>query len=460
MVKQYQYSMAIVGYFGKPSLFIIFTANPRWIEIQRELLPGQNAPDRPDLVARVFDLKVKNVGLPHLHLLLFLDSSHAIHSADEIDRTISAEIPSKESDPELYKIVTKNMVHGPCGNLNTKSPCMVKDANRNLKCSKRFPKTFTEQTVISDDGYPLYKRARSTDLNSRYSIRDPLGQGNGSIVIDDRWIVPYNPYLSKKFKAHINVECCQSVKAIKYINKYVYKSSDRTTLKLSDTENEGGRHLQVCFSEDATSSELQHTLANSRSMLMAYFHYYQNNSTAQKDLYQDFSQYFVWNKKDKVCKHRQRGFAIGRLDQSFFEELQTVDGAQCETFMQACLKLHLIEDDQELSHCFDEAVMFSTGSSLRNLFVTALTFGQLLYLALLWEELCDVVYDDLAHKLQTLFPDQLHEKYTVTDDSLFYKGRSEWDYGLFLLDEKLGHLGSSLETCQMPSYKNDWTNDL
>ena len=90
--------------------------------------------------------------------------------------------------------------------------------------------------------------------------------------------------------------------------------------------------------------------------------------------------------------------------------------------MQACLKLHLIEDDQEWNHCFNEAVMFSTGSSLRNLFVTALTFGQLIDPALLWEEYCVNIFDDLAHKLQTLFPGQLHEKYTVTDDSLFYKG--------------------------------------
>ena len=59
--KLYQDSMAIVRYSGKPSLCITFTANPRWIEIERELLPGQNVFDRPDLVARVFDLKVKEL---------------------------------------------------------------------------------------------------------------------------------------------------------------------------------------------------------------------------------------------------------------------------------------------------------------------------------------------------------------------------------------------------------------
>jgi hypothetical protein len=35
MAKIYQNSMAIVRYFGKPTLFITFTANPRWVEIQR-----------------------------------------------------------------------------------------------------------------------------------------------------------------------------------------------------------------------------------------------------------------------------------------------------------------------------------------------------------------------------------------------------------------------------------------
>ena len=50
--------MAIVRQFGRPSLFITFTANPKWDEITRELLPSQRATDRLDLVARVFHMKV------------------------------------------------------------------------------------------------------------------------------------------------------------------------------------------------------------------------------------------------------------------------------------------------------------------------------------------------------------------------------------------------------------------
>ena len=34
------------------------TCNPQWVEITRELLPGQTVHERPDLVARVFRLKI------------------------------------------------------------------------------------------------------------------------------------------------------------------------------------------------------------------------------------------------------------------------------------------------------------------------------------------------------------------------------------------------------------------
>ena len=54
-------SMAIVRHFGRPTLFITFTANPKWKEIVQELLPGQSAIDPPDLVARIYDLKQKQL---------------------------------------------------------------------------------------------------------------------------------------------------------------------------------------------------------------------------------------------------------------------------------------------------------------------------------------------------------------------------------------------------------------
>ena len=54
--------MGIVHHYGKPDFFITFMCNPRWKEITDELLENQTAADHPDLVTRVFKLK--------LHLLL------------------------------------------------------------------------------------------------------------------------------------------------------------------------------------------------------------------------------------------------------------------------------------------------------------------------------------------------------------------------------------------------------
>ncbi|KIJ06155.1 hypothetical protein PAXINDRAFT_27502, partial [Paxillus involutus ATCC 200175] len=92
-----QDSLAICRDCRKPDLFLTMTANSSWPEIQENLLPGQTATDRPDLVARVFYRKKQDLlskirkgffgavaglvytieyqkrGLPHMHLLIFFE---------------------------------------------------------------------------------------------------------------------------------------------------------------------------------------------------------------------------------------------------------------------------------------------------------------------------------------------------------------------------------------------------
>jgi hypothetical protein len=55
-------------------------------------------------------------------------------------------------------------------------------------------------------------------------------------MYDNRWIVPYNLCLIRRYKAHINVEVCTTVQAIKYIYKYVYKGRDKAILKIANTD--------------------------------------------------------------------------------------------------------------------------------------------------------------------------------------------------------------------------------
>jgi hypothetical protein len=111
----YQDAMAVVRHFGFPDLFVTFTTNPFWPEIQRELKEGQTASDRPDLVARVFNLKLKSLlkelseiirfaarvhsiefqkrGLPHAHILIILKSAHKPKTATTVESMVSAEMP-------------------------------------------------------------------------------------------------------------------------------------------------------------------------------------------------------------------------------------------------------------------------------------------------------------------------------------------------------------------------------
>lgn len=46
-------------------------------------------------------------------------------------------------------------------------------------------------------------------------------------------MVPYNPYLCQKYDGHINVEVCATVKAVKYIYKYIFKGHDRAQVEVT-----------------------------------------------------------------------------------------------------------------------------------------------------------------------------------------------------------------------------------
>nr|GEU35815.1 helicase [Tanacetum cinerariifolium] len=135
-------AMALCRAYGNPYLFITFTSNPKWTEIAKMLahFPGQKAHDRPEVGTRVIklkrtelldDLTKKHVfgqskavvyviefqkrGLPHSHILLWLEEHSKCRTPSEIDDIISAKLPSPTDDPASYKVVTEYMLHGPCG---------------------------------------------------------------------------------------------------------------------------------------------------------------------------------------------------------------------------------------------------------------------------------------------------------------------------------------------------------
>jgi hypothetical protein len=74
------------------------------------------------------------------------------------------------------------------------------------------------------------------DVN-RYSIYRHRDTGHTILVhgveLDNCWVVPHNVYLLTKYDAHINVEVCNNIFAVKYLFKYVYKGHDCAIVEIS-----------------------------------------------------------------------------------------------------------------------------------------------------------------------------------------------------------------------------------
>ena len=148
MQMNYQGALAIVHEYGKLGYFITVTANPTWTDIASNLALGDHAINRPDLVVRVYNLKLKALqtdlverhilgtvvaycwtvefqkrGLPHAHILLVMRPEDKPVTPAAVDRVVSAELPD-DSDPEqaeLFQSAATFLLHGLCGQLTPTS---------------------------------------------------------------------------------------------------------------------------------------------------------------------------------------------------------------------------------------------------------------------------------------------------------------------------------------------------
>jgi hypothetical protein len=157
-------------------------------------------------IARIYVVEFQKRGL-HAHILIFFTKDYKPHMVEDVDHMISAELPNSETNKLAHETVAKCMMHGPCGAVFPNAPCMEEG-----KCKKQYSRKFQSKTVTNVNGYLIYRRR-----DTRHTI---LVHG---IELDNRWVVPHNVHLSTKYDAHINVEVCNNIRAVKYLFKYIYK---------------------------------------------------------------------------------------------------------------------------------------------------------------------------------------------------------------------------------------------
>ena len=107
-----------------------------------------------------------------------MDDASKPRTPERIDTMVSAELPDPATNPKLFEFVKSHMIHGPCGKVNEKCPCMAREGI-DKKCTKDFPKAESVRTHIPQDSFPNYRR-RSPDsggmsLKKRFPSRQLLG---------------------------------------------------------------------------------------------------------------------------------------------------------------------------------------------------------------------------------------------------------------------------------------------
>jgi hypothetical protein len=342
----YMDAMALPKKFGKPDLFLTFTCNPNWAEIRDAVPPGSHWRHHIDIVERVFMLKLRGLirdivedqifgpvrayvyrvewqarGLPHVHMLIILE--HKILSERHIDSFISAEMPDAAADPELFELVTHHMLHPRC-DLNLSCGCRRDADGKECPCMRNYPKPMCRDTVIVQDGYPLYRR------RGRFQATI-----EGGLIVSDDWVVPHNIYLLKRYRCHVNTEACSHFRCFKYVYKYTFKAPDHTEVSIDEIEAHlAGRlltaseavhrllslplhdewpsvvrldvHLprqqRMVFDPTADEQELLEQLESTTSTLMGWLSLNVDDAFARTLLYGDIPAHYTWSQS---CWHRR-----------------------------------------------------------------------------------------------------------------------------------------------------------
>ncbi|XP_042980082.1 uncharacterized protein LOC122310265 [Carya illinoinensis] len=458
MQKRYMEAMTLVQRYGKPDIFLTIICNPNWKEISAELKPHEETQNRPDLIARIFRAKLEELkhqlfkreifekvsayvyviehqkrGLPHAHFLIILHRDWKLYAPESFDQIVSAELPDKDKNLHLYTDVIKHMMHGPCGALNPTNVCMKKNGH----CKNNYPRHFVPNTTIGNDCFPIYKRS---DDGRTVKIR-----GHD---LDNRRVVPYNSYLLAMFDCHINVETCSTIKAVKYLYKYIYKGHDRVAFNLvSEQPNQQideiqqfqsarwivppeamwriygfiinevhpavySLHLhlenqhQVTFPAHENLNNVINSDLYAKSMLTEFFSTNRVDENARKLLYKEFPEFYVWSQQYKMWTVRKKQIVIGRIVTTnpsegeryylrillnhirgplSFDDLKTVNGVLVTTFREAATMHGLLERDDSVEESLQEASLYQMPSNLRQLFATILVYCNPTNPRYLWE---------------------------------------------------------------------------
>ncbi|KAF7844330.1 uncharacterized protein G2W53_001235 [Senna tora] len=262
---------------------------------------------------------------------------------------------------EIVRYITMQLIKN--------SPCMVKS-----RCSKHFPKKFTDMTSFDDDGYCKYRRRDSGIFIEKSGIK-----------LDNRFVVPYNPTLLR-YQAHINVEFCNQSRSIKYLFKYVSKGHDKVTAALCNSDcaesseencDEIKTYLDcVVFPDNAPIDAVVFNATVKQTKFLAWLEANKKYPKARFLTYSQFPTKFVYKIDSRQWFERKSGCSIGRL-------YYVAPGS---------------DDDKEYIEGIIEGSKWCSGFYLRKLFAILLIHNTISRPAHVWENTWMYLSDDILLK--------------------------------------------------------------
>ncbi|GJY83835.1 ATP-dependent DNA helicase PIF1-like protein [Tanacetum coccineum] len=370
MKQNYMDAMALCIWYGCSDLFITITCNPNWPEIARYMeAHNLSAIDRPDVMSRVFKIKLDQLmkdlkdlrlfglvytvefqkrGLPHAHICLFLHKDDKMPSVDQIDKYISAEIPDKNEDLNLYKLVSDFMMHGPCGEDDPTHVCMA-----NGKCPDRVSARLYE-TFTNEDGQQV--KIAVDEIKAFYDCR----------------------YLSA---------CEAAWRIFGFETHYRTPFVERLSFHLSGNQT-------VLYDENSDLETVMHKPSVDQSRFEGWMKMNELYPKARELAYAEFPTKYVWNAPKRIRVVRKQRRSIGRIysvpistgDAYYcrmllnsakgcrtYDEIKKVNGVVYPTYKEACYASGLLEDDKEYVDSIKDTAHWAPPEHLRELFVTLLS---------------------------------------------------------------------------------------
>ncbi|XP_061355352.1 uncharacterized protein LOC133299871, partial [Gastrolobium bilobum] len=336
----------------------------------------------------VCTIEFQKRGLPHAHILLFLNPSSKAESALDIDKLISAEIPDKETNPTLRndgRVVNKNGV----------------------ELDNRYVVPYNAHLLLK---YQAHINVEYTCQRSaiKYLFKY-IHKGNDRVAT----AINHSDDEIKMFYDCRYISACEAAWRIFGFDIHSrYPPVQILSFHLPNEKN-------IIFSDNDSLYDVK-TRAESRLSIFEFWMDANKKYPEGRHLtYGEYPTEFVFKEKTHEWNPRKKGFSIGRINRfsanngedsylrtllnfqrgcTSYEDLRTINGVVFPTFKDACYSLGLLDDDNEYIDAIKEASSWGSAAYLRCMFALLLFANSMNRPEKVWEECLKFLSDDVVYR--------------------------------------------------------------